>query len=188
MRVDVTRVVKCRKGLSIAVMTLILLVISILLALIAMLYALNMTTGGLPMEGLAVSKYHIWQNSTDGWFEAALVVTNIGETSVVLDKITVRSIPREWSDIYYWKTNTVAITSDPNVTSSQLSGPSYTIIVMGEQRNFTRASDDLTLKSGWTLVLYIKNPVFSWEPGGRGTIKVHTAIRPYPVNCDFEKA
>jgi hypothetical protein len=186
VRVDVVRVVKCHKGLSIAVMTLILLVISILLALIATLYALNVTNR-LPEEALRVHKHHIWYNSSGDWYEAGFVVTNIGGRDVVLNKITVRSNMCAWSSIYYWKTNTVTVSDDPSVTSGQLSGTSYNITVQGELRNFTRASDKLTLKSGWTIVLYIRNPIFTWG-NGEATLMVNTANAPHGVSCNLESA
>lgn len=187
VRFDVTRIVRCHKGLSIAVVTLILLVISILLALIATLYATNMTNSRLPEEALRVHKNHIWFNSTGDWYEAGFVITNIGGRDVVLDKITVRSQTCAWSNIYYWKTNTVTVSADPTVTSGQLTGASYNITMQGEPRNFTRASDKLTLKSGWTIVLYIKNPVSEWG-NGEATLTVHTANAPYGVPCNLESA
>lgn len=187
MRVNVTRVAKCHKGLGIVVTTLILLVISILLALITTLYAMNMTTSRLPEEDLRVHKNHIWHNSTGDWYEAGFLVTNIGGRDVVLDKITVRGQTCAWSNSYYWKTDTVTVTDDLNVTSGQLSGTSYNIMVQGQLRNFTRASDDLTLKSGWTLVLYVKNPISIWGDGS-ATLTVHTANAPYSIPCNLESA
>lgn len=187
MRVDVTRVVKGHKGLSIVATTLILLIISILLALITTLYAMNMTTSRLPEEALRIHKHHIWYNSTGDWYEAGFVVTNIGGRDVVLDKITVRGQTCAWSNIYHWKTNNVTVTKDLNVTNGQLSGTSNNITVQGELRNFARASDDLTLKSGWTIVLYLKNPISIWGDG-EATLKVHTANAPYGVLCNLESA
>lgn len=176
MRVDVTRVVKCRKGLSIVAMTLILLVISILLALIATLYGLNIITNRLPGEDLSIppDKRHIWFNSTSNWSEAGFVVRNIGGRDVVLNKIEVRDQLCAWSTIYYWKTNTVTTIDEINVETS-LSGAWYNIMVQGELRNFTRASDKLTLKSGWTIVLYIVGPI-SDKGYGDTSLTVSTAI------------
>jgi len=183
--VDVTRVVKCHKGLSIVVTTLILLVISILLALIVALYGLNIVNNRPPEENLRIHKHHIWYNSTGQWSEAGFIVTNIGGRDAVFYKITVRGQPCEWSDIYYWKTGTVTVTDEINVTGGQLSGPSYNIMVQGELRNFTRASEKLTLKSGWTIALYIKNPITDVEEPWP-TLTVHTANAPYSKSCDLE--
>jgi len=184
VRVDVTRVVKCHKGLSIVAMTLILLVISILLALIVALYALNITNR-LPEENLSIHKHHIWYNSTGQWSEAGFVVTNIGGRDAVFNKIEVRSQPCDWSTVYYWKTSTVTVTDEINVMSDQLSGSSYNIMVQGQLRNFTKASEKLTLKSGWTIVLYIKNPISDVEDPW-ATLTVHTANAPYSESCHLE--
>jgi len=188
MHVDVSRIAKCRKGLSIVVMTLILLVISILLALIATLYAMDMTSGGMPIEDLHIhpGRTHIWHNETGDWWEAGFVVTNIGDTDASLYRIMVGGNQCAYSNVYYWKTNTVAITEDLNVTSSQLSGASYSITVMSESRSFTQASSDLTLKSGWTIVLYINIPSFVWTHNGWSTIKVWTNLRPYIEQCKLD--
>ena len=189
MRVDVTRVVRCHKGLSIIAMTLILLVISILLALIATLYGLNIITNRLPEEDLNIppDKRHIWFNSTSRWSEAGFVVKNIGGRDTVFNKIEVRGQPCEWPTVYYWKTNTVTTINEINVVTG-LSGAWYNIMVQGELRNFTRASDKLTLKSGWTIVLYVVDPI-SDEGDGTATLTVHTANKPYPIpSCNLEYA
>jgi hypothetical protein len=44
------------------------------------------------------------------------------------------------------------------VTSTDITGASFNITVQGATRAFQQASDDLTLKSGWTMFLYIMNP------------------------------
>lgn len=187
MRVSVARVLKCRRGFSVVATTLILLVISILLALITTLYALNMTTSRLPEEDLRVHKNHIWFNSTGGWYEAGFLVTDIGGRDVVFDRITVRGQVCAWSNVYFWRPGAVTVTGDLNVTSGQLSGASYNIMVQGQLRNFTRASEKLTLKCGWTIVLYVKNPISTWGDGS-ATLTVHTANAPYSVQCNLESA
>jgi len=43
------------------------------------------------------------------------------------------------------------------VTSTNITGASFDITVQGGTRTFQQATDDLTLKSGWTMVVYVMN-------------------------------
>jgi hypothetical protein len=52
----------------------------------------------------------------------------------------------------------VTISNDLNVTSNSLSGSTATITVQNASRTFAQSTGDLTLKSGWTMVVYIMNP------------------------------
>ncbi len=149
---------KNKKGLSTVVTTLIILVVSVLLATVVTFYAVNVTTTRVEEESLYLTKPHIWYNTTGSWAEAALVIINTGGKDIVIDKITVRGQECNWTNVYYWKTNTVTISNDLQVTSTELNGSSVSITVQGASRNFTRASDDITLRSGYTMVVYIKDP------------------------------
>jgi len=111
----------------------------------------------LPEENLELSNQHAWYNQS-GWAEAAIAVVNVGERDTVLRKITVRSIESKWSDIYYWRTDTGPISNELKQTSTALSGNSFNILVDGQQRSFQQATSELALTSGWTIVLYIRNP------------------------------
>jgi hypothetical protein len=149
---------KNKKGLSTVVTTLIILVVSVLLATVVTFYAVNVTTTRVEEESLYLTKPHIWYNTTGSWAEAALVIINTGGKDIVIDKITVRGQECNWTNVYYWKTNTVTISNDLQVTSTELNGSSVSITVQGASRTFTRASDDITLRSGYTMVVYIKDP------------------------------
>jgi hypothetical protein len=152
---------KNRKALSTVVTTLIILVVSVLLATVVTFYAINVTTTRVQEESLFLSKQHVWYNTTGAWAEAAIVVVNTGGKDVVLDKVTVRGQECNWTNVYYWRTNTVTISSDIEVTTYQLNASSMTtasITVQGTSEIFDQATDDVTLKSGYTLVLYIADP------------------------------
>jgi len=152
------RLLKSRKGLSVVVTTLIILVVSVLLATIVTFYAINVTTTRVQEESLHLSKQHVWYNTSGSWAEAALVIMNTGGKDVVLDKITVRGQESPWNNVYYWRTNSVAISDDLTVTSTEITGATFNITVQGSSRIFRQADDDVTLKSGWTVVIYIMNP------------------------------
>jgi hypothetical protein len=109
------------------------------------------------VETLELANEHVWCNQT-GWFEAAIVVVNTGEKDTILRKITVRSIESAWSDIYYWKTDMGPPSSMLKQTLTELSGSTLDIATDGTQRTFQQTSAELALKSGWTIVLYIRNP------------------------------
>ncbi|RJS79081.1 hypothetical protein CW708_02905, partial [Candidatus Bathyarchaeota archaeon] len=71
------------------------------------------------------------------------------------DKITVRGQECSWSSVYYNKT-TDTINNDltyvtPN-TNGTLLGKSW------DSYSLTQASDDLLLKSGYTMIVYIAQP------------------------------
>jgi hypothetical protein len=149
---------KNKKGLSVVVTTLIILVVSVLLATVVTFYAINVTTTRVQEESLFLTKQHVWFNTTGSWAQAAIVIVNTGGKDVVLDKIAVRGQDSEWQTVYYWRTSNITISNDLDVTSTNITGTSFNITIQAVTRTFQQASDDLTLKSGWTMVLYIMNP------------------------------
>ncbi|MEM2910927.1 MAG: hypothetical protein QXM52_03675 [Candidatus Bathyarchaeia archaeon] len=185
------RLQRNRKGLSVVVTTLIILVVSVLLATIVTFYAINVTTTRVQEESLHISKQHVWYN-TSGWAAAALVILNTGGRDVVIDKISVRGQECSWSKVYFWRTN--------STVSNDLNSPRVAVINMtqdmwreifsylGADETFEQASQDLTLKSGWTLVLYIHNPdsIASNDVGRTVGITVFTANTQYYVEANVE--
>jgi hypothetical protein len=154
------KILKNKKALSTVVTTLIILVVSVLLATVVTFYAINVTTTRVQEESLHLTKQHIWYNTTGGWAEAAIVIVNTGGRDVVIDKITVRGQECDWANVYYWRTNEEVISSDLNVTTIELTGDPFAMsstFLYGDG-NFTQGADDQTLKSGWTMVVYVKDP------------------------------
>ena len=177
---------KNKKGLSVVVTTLIILVVSVLLATVVTFYAINVTTTRVQEESLFLTKQHVWFNTTGSWAQAAIVIVNTGGKDVVLDKIAVRGQDSEWQTVYYWRTSNITISDDLDVTSTNITGASFSITVQGATRTFQRASDDLTLKSGWTMVLYIMNPdSAALNDGG---ITVFTSNAQYYKETNIEAA
>jgi hypothetical protein len=152
------RLLSKNKGLSTVVTTLIILVVSVLLATIVTFYAINVTTTRVQEEALYLSKQHVWYNTTGSWAQAAIVIVNTGGKDVVLDKISVRGQDSPWTNIYYWRTNNVTVSDDLMVTPTDITGLTFDITIQGSTQSFRQADDDLTLKSGWTIVVYIMNP------------------------------
>jgi hypothetical protein len=142
-------------------------------------------------ENLYMSKLHVWFNTTSPtWAEAAFVLVNTGGRDVVLDKITCRSQTSDWSNVYYYRNASLTVTQDLTVTPTQLSGASYSHTIQGSSRTLTRASDDITLKSGWTIVIYLNNPdhVGQNDIGTPVAVTVYTAISFWSQECIVDVA
>lgn len=58
------RLLRNVRGLSVVVTTLIILVVSVLLAAIVTFYAINVVTTRVQEESLHLSKQHVWCNTT----------------------------------------------------------------------------------------------------------------------------
>ena len=148
------KMLKNRKALSTVVTTLIILVVSVLLATVVTFYAINVTTTRVEEESLQVTKLHIWHNGTT-FAEAAFLILNTGGRDVVLDKITVRGQECSWSSVYYHKT-TDTISTDLTYVTPHANGT-----LLGKSWSghaLIQASEDLILKSGYTMIVFITDP------------------------------
>ena len=175
---------KSKKGLSTVVTTLIILVVSVLLATVVTFYAINVTTTRVEEESLQVFKLHTWHNGTT-YAETAFLIINTGGRDVVLDKITVRGQECAWSDIYYNKTQITVNTDLTYVVphdNGTLEGMSWSTYPL------TQASDDLILKSGWTMIVFITNPdhISVTDIGVTVGINVFTANAQYYKEANVE--
>jgi hypothetical protein len=173
-------ILKNKKALSTVVTTLIILVVSVLLATVVTFYAINVTTTRMESEDLKILKHHIWADASGA--QAAFVLTNVGGRDVLLDKITVRDQASVWTDVYYWKAN-VSVTQDLEYTTDPLNGTTATINVNGSPETFTQASDDIAVPSGTTLVVFITSP----DSISVSDIGVTTRITIYSANAMYSK-
>jgi hypothetical protein len=177
------KILKNRKALSTVVTTLIILVVSVLLATVVTFYAINVTTTRVQEESLFLTKQHVWYNTTGSWAQAAIVIVNTGGKDVVLDKITVRGQDVNWTHAYYWRTNSVTITDDLEVSPDQLSSTTATITVQGTARTFNQSTTDITLKSGWTMAIYTMNP----GSIGLNDVGIPIGITVFTANAQYYK-
>jgi len=173
------QVLKNRKGLSTVVTTLIILVVSVLLATVVTFYAINVTTTRVQEESLQLFKQHIWHNGTT-FAEAAVLVVNTGGRDVVIDKITVRGQECAWTSVFYNKT-TDTINNDLSYNSTLTDGG--TITIGTTPYTFSAATDDLILKSGWTMVVYIDDP----DHISVSDIGVTVGINVFTANAQYYK-
>jgi hypothetical protein len=82
-------ILRNRLALSTVVTTLIILVVSVLLAGVVTYFAINVTSTRVQEESLSLSYQHIWVAS-DGTAVGAIMITNTGGRDVVINQITVR--------------------------------------------------------------------------------------------------
>ncbi len=175
-----------RKGLNQVISTLILLVVTILIALIVTYYSTNVTTSRTQVEDVAFSKLHVWINSTGA--VAAFKLQNLGGRDILIDKFTVRGVEESWSNIYYYRVPSgTSNDGDVNVTSySNLSGASVTI----DSKVFNQSTADNSLISGGELLVYIKGPdnVQMADLGKDISITAFTNNAQYITECNVESA
>ena len=145
-----------KKALSTVVTTLIILVVSVLLATVVTFYAINVTTTRVQEESLQIFKLHVWHDGSS-FSEAAFLVINTGGRDVVIDKITVRGQECSWSSVFYNKT-TDTINNDLSFVADASLSDGATITIGTGSYTMEQASTDIILPSGYTMIVYIKNP------------------------------
>jgi len=165
---------KGKKGLSTVVTTLIILVVSVLLATVVTYYAINMTTTRVQEENLRISKAHIWANSSDQ--QAAFVIVNIGGRDTLIDKIQVRGQDIAWTSVWYKRQSTAP--ADPTFSGNFTAA------------GLTQAGADLDLQSGDYMLVHIASPgtISVEDVGVTCSITVFTASAQYKVEVNVEAA
>jgi len=109
------RLLRNRRALSTVITTLIILVVSILLASVLTFFAINVVSTRVQEESLHVSNQHIWVDETTGNALGAITITNTGGRDVVLNKIAVRGQVCAWTNVF---PNSTALSSDDIVYPS----------------------------------------------------------------------
>jgi hypothetical protein len=145
-------ILKNRWALSTVVTTLIILVVSVLLAGVVTYFAINVTSTRVQEESLALTKQHVWYDSAGT--QAAILIINTGGRDVVLDKLSVRGQQVEWSKVFYGETQE-SISADLECDTEIATG---NITIGTVEVPMTTTTDDLTLRSGYSMVLYINSP------------------------------
>jgi hypothetical protein len=149
------RILRNRLALSTVITTLIILVVSILLASVLTYFAINVVSTRVQEESLYVSNQHIWVNSA-GVAEGALMVTNNGGRDVVIHKVSVRGQQSQWTDVFYSAAvKTDDLTIELNYTAAPVAvGNDLGLADTAHQANNT----SLILPSGNTMVIYFNSP------------------------------
>jgi hypothetical protein len=147
---------KNRWALSTVVTTLIILVVSVLLAGVVTYFAINVTSTRVQEESLHLTKQHVWfaKNGTIYSSEAAIMIINTGGRDVVIDKLTVRGQECQWTNVYY-NITTASVSADIEFSETLSDGHEVTI---GDTYELVKGSTDLTLESGKTMIIFIDQP------------------------------
>jgi len=150
---------KSKKGLSTVVTTLIILVVSVLLAGVVTFYAVNVTTTRVEEENIQVYKLHTWHDGST-YAETAFLIINTGGRDLVIDKIAVRGQEATWTSVWYNKTTDTINNDLPYVTPTNSSYLASSVTVGSTSYSLTQGSSgtDLILKSGYSMIVYILNP------------------------------
>ncbi len=178
------RPIEKKRGLSEVVSTLILLVVTILLAGVVTYYATNVTTVRTETEEVRVSKAHIWVNSTGA--VGAFKIQNLGGKDILFDKIHVRGVEEPWGDVYFYRVPSgTSIEGDLNRTSSGgLTGAAVQI----DGNWYNQSAADIPLISGGEIFVYIAGPdnVQMDDIGTTVSISIFTANAQYITECNVE--
>ena len=157
------RILKNRLALSTVVTTLIILVVSVLLAGVVTYFAINVTSTRVQEESLHITKHHVWHDGTSRAL-ASLMIINTGGRDVVIDKISVRGQECEWNSsasnkfVNFVRTTETISDDLVYVPNFARDGSATNVTIDGNDFGFVVASDDLILRSGWTMLIYIDNP------------------------------
>jgi len=162
--IEMRNILKNRLALSTVVTTLIILVVSVLLAGVVTYFAINVTSTRVQEESLALTKQHVWYDGEGSASLAAIMIINTGGRDIVIDKLSVRGQEVTWAGAtqkVYYATTTESISADlPYVSAAELTAgkdldgnlTTTTLAALGT------TSSDLTLQSGKTMILYITSP------------------------------
>lgn len=182
------RMLNNKKGLSVVVTTLIILVVSVLLATVVTFYAINVVTTRVQEEDLKITELHVWCTNS-GNASAAFIVTNTGGRDVVIDKITVRGRKVDPQNIYYWK-----LDQNPPNELVWVDGRGNTETSLEEAYNEYAADfkllgpNSLVLPSGERMVIYLFNlsHISTTDIGVTVGVVVFTANAQYHKEANIE--
>ena len=151
-------ILKNRLALSTVVTTLIILVVSVLLAGVVTYFAINVTSTRVQEENMALTKQHVWV-SLNGTAVAAIMVTNTGGRDVVLSKISVRGQAVNLTANAFFAVAETGddLTKDLNYTAGAIiaAGDSFGGI---DAVAVASTENSLVLPSGSTMAIYVNSP------------------------------
>ncbi|MGD0159767.1 MAG: type IV pilin [Candidatus Bathyarchaeia archaeon] len=152
-----------RKALSTVVTTLIILVVSVLLAGVVTYFAINVVSTRVQNESLNLTYQHVWYNTTEGAAEAAIMVTNTGGRDVVLQNIAVRGQSMNSSYVFYFP---VTVQGDlPYVSQTTNISTSVTAPTgFGYSGKFLH-TNTIVLASGSSVAVYMAQTPTGIAPG-----------------------
>ena len=178
------RLLKNRTALSTVITTLIILVVSILLASVLTYFAINVVGTRVQEENVYVSKQHVWVDGTHS--QAAVMITNNGGRDVVINQIAVRGQTCDLTTMFY----SVATTGDDLTTDL-----SYIATITGGTTHFggiaatcQAVTGALPITSGETIAIYIPTPdsISINDVGLTVSLAVHSAQAVYYTEANIQ--
>jgi len=162
------KIMKNRLALSTVITTLIILVVSVLLAGVVTYFAINVVSTRVQQESLAITHTHIWVDAS-GNAIGALVITNTGGRDVVINQIAVRGQPIMPSGAVYYPTADTTPATD-------LTKSSATALSAG-----TASTSPIVLASGKSEQVFIVAPgsVSAADIGASVAFTIFTAQASY---------
>ncbi len=177
-----------KKALSQPVTAMILLVVPVMLTGSVVMYAYQIVGTQLQVDAVVVSNHHVWIYDDASSF-AGFELDNIGGRDIVIDKIEVRGTEVLWATVHYYKTELIItdLLNCPSHDGQRWVNFEYT---PGTAANFTQATGDIPLPSGYTIVVFIENPdnLRVGDTGASISITVYTDRAQYQVLCNAESA
>jgi cytochrome c-type biogenesis protein CcmE len=173
-----------RLALSTVVTTLIILVVSVLLAGVVSYFAINVTSTRVQEEAVHLTKQHVWHDGNQS-AQAAFLMINTGGRDLVMDKISVRGQESDWTNVYYVITDE-SISADLSYNATLTNYGNITI--GGTEFNFTQASTDVTVQSGYSIIIYVDSPdsISVNDIGLTVGMTVHTSQAMYYKECNVQ--
>jgi flagellin-like protein len=184
MKGEDLKILKNTKGLSPVVTTLLILVVAVILAGAVTIYAISTTKTNMQQEDITITEQHIWHGPATPNAQACLILSNTGGRDVYIEKIQVRGVDVDWSNVYVDRESSYNTTDYGTYVSDGISGSTLTI----GSRTYYRQSNPIDLKSGDILLIYLAGPdeITVLDIGKAITITVYTASSIYSVTAVVE--
>ena len=139
------KILKNRLALSTVITTLIILVVSVLLAGVVTYFAINVVSTRVQQESVEINYAHIWCDAS-GNAVGGLMITNTGGRDVVINQIQVRGQPVWPADTVYTSAATVG---------TDLTSKSATVLGAAP---YVASTGPIVLKSGTSIDVWIVAP------------------------------
>ncbi len=168
---------KNRLALSTVITTLIILVVSVLLAGVVTYFAINVVSTRVQTESVTVNFAHIWCDS-DGNAVAGIVISNTGGRDVVINQIEVRGQP-SFTGTCYTSTGT---------PSADISAVSAAAFVTNATGKYQTTSGPIVLDSGKSINVWMVAPgsVSTADIGTTISLTVFTADAAYYTETNVQ--
>jgi hypothetical protein len=154
------RFLKNKKALGAPVGNLIILVAAVILSTTVVLFATNVTSSQVQKEKMYIATSHVWYVNSSTSI-AAIAICDTGPTDIVLNKIDVKGLQCEWNGtanyVVYCKLNGT-MPGDLPFTADISQAGNTSIPIGNNNYDFEVAGEGLTIKSGWSMALYIVVP------------------------------